>query len=90
VPAASATEILLIAAIVLFGGLGSLFWIWMLADCLQSRSLARKARIRWALLIGVTHCVGAGIYFFWRRRTPDAAGTNPLIASPPDPSLHSR
>jgi hypothetical protein len=89
VPAASTEEILLIVAILLFGGLGSLFWIWMLVDCLQRRSLAREARIRWALLIGVTHWVGAGIYFFWRRRAPDAAGTTPLIVSPPDPSLHS-
>ncbi|HSC21990.1 MAG TPA: PLD nuclease N-terminal domain-containing protein [Solirubrobacterales bacterium] len=87
-PATSAQELLLIATVLVFGGLGSLFWIWMLVDCL--RSLEGAARVRWALLIAFTHWLGAGIYFlFGRNRALGDVGTPPMAAHPPDPSLRS-
>jgi hypothetical protein len=89
-PATSVNELLLIAAILIFGGLGSIFWIWMLVDCLQRRSLERAARVRWALLIAFTHWLGAGIYYvFSRNRAPGEVGAPPMAAHPPDPSLRS-
>ena len=69
-PVGSVQDLLLIAAILVFGGLGSLFWIWMLVDCLQSRTLKKAVRMRWAVVIAVTHWLGAGIYFVWGKQSP--------------------
>lgn len=72
-PAVSVRELLIVGAILLFGGIGSLFWIWMLVDCLRSARLETAVRIRWAVVIAVTHWLGAGIYYFWGKRSPSAA-----------------
>ncbi len=58
----------MIVAILLIGGLGTPFWVWMLVDCLQSQSFDGQAdRIRWAVGIALTHVLGAAVYFFYRR-----------------------
>ena len=44
----------------------SIFWIWMLIDCLVS-SLPTNEKILWALVIVFTHLLGALIYFFVKR-----------------------
>jgi uncharacterized membrane protein len=58
---------LIMGVVLLLGGLGTLFWVWMLVDCLQNQALDQTARIRWAVGIAVTHVLGAAIYFFVRR-----------------------
>ncbi len=45
------------------GLLFSVFWVWMLIDCLFNKSL-RDSKISWALFIIFTQAIGAMIYFF--------------------------
>jgi len=49
--------IIMIVAIV-----ASLFWLWMLIDCLSS-SMPTNEKILWILVIFFLHLVGALIYF---------------------------
>jgi len=46
---------------------GSLFWLWMLIDCVSKDDQAH--RVPWALVIFFTHFLGAVAYFFLRRST---------------------
>lgn len=50
--------------VVLFGILTTVFWIWMLIDCLQNPSLQGSEKIVWVLVILFLHVLGALIYFF--------------------------
>lgn len=47
----------------IIGLLITVFWVWMLIDCLLNQSL-RGSKIGWALFIIFTQIVGAMIYFF--------------------------
>ena len=47
----------------LLGAVGTIFWVWMLIDCLN-RAKARPQRGWLFILIFFTHWVGALIYFF--------------------------
>jgi hypothetical protein len=44
----------------------SIFWIWMLIDCLTS-SLPSTEKLIWCLVIFFLHIVGALLYFFIAR-----------------------
>ena len=44
--------------------LTTIFWIWMLADCLFSKKKGGGIKIGWFIFILLTHIVGAVIYFF--------------------------
>ncbi len=55
----------------------SIFWIWMLIDCLTS-SLPPTEKLVWALVIFFLHMLGALLYFFIGR--PRGRGT-PLAHS---------
>lgn len=48
--------------------MGLAFWVWMLVDCLKNEPSEGNGKIAWALVIIVTGCVGAVIYFFFRWR----------------------
>jgi len=50
----------------------SIFWIWMLIDCLTS-SLPPTEKLIWALVILFLHMLGALLYFFIGR--PRGRGT---------------
>jgi hypothetical protein len=50
----------------IIGLLATVFWIWMLIDCLTS-SLPTTEKLIWAIVIVFTHIVGALIYYFVRR-----------------------
>ena len=54
------------------GILLSIFWIWMLIDCLVS-NMPTGEKILWFLVIFFTHLLGALIYFFVKR---SSTGTN--------------
>jgi len=43
--------------------LASIFWIWMLIDCLQNPRLAGVEKLVWVLVIFFLHLLGAIIYF---------------------------
>jgi hypothetical protein len=49
----------------------TVFWVWMLVDCLLNRNM-RGSKICWFLLILFTQWIGALIYFFTacRQRNP--------------------
>ena len=41
----------------------SIFWIWMLIDCLQNPRLQGVDKLVWVLVIFFLHLLGAIIYF---------------------------
>jgi hypothetical protein len=52
---------LIVFALVL---LATVFWIWMLIDCITNSRLQDTEKIVWVLVIVFTHIIGALIYFF--------------------------
>lgn len=60
--------ILLYFAFVLFMFLvsvgGTIFWIWMLIDCLKNESSEGNDKIIWAIVILCTHFLGGLLHFF--------------------------
>ena len=50
----------------IIGMLITVFWVWMLIDCLFNKSLRGGSKVGWALFIIFTQVVGAMIYFFVR------------------------
>lgn len=69
-----------ILAIVLIALLGTIFWLWMLADCATKESNQERSKIVWLIVIALTHEVGALIYFFarrLRRPAPNAPAPGP-------------
>lgn len=61
------------AGLVLLGGLlglgtaGTVFWVWMLIDCVTREPATGDERLAWALVIAFTHLIGAFAYLFVRR-----------------------
>lgn len=45
----------------------TVFWIWMLIDCLMNEPSEGNDKLIWALVILLTHGVGAIVYFLVRR-----------------------
>jgi hypothetical protein len=47
----------------------TVFWIWALVDVLRrpSESLQRGSQLLWALVIAITHSVGAATYLLFGR-----------------------
>ena len=48
----------------LIGLLTTIFWVWMLIDCLQNPAIVGTEKIVWVLVIVLLHFLGALIYFF--------------------------
>lgn len=55
----------LLALILAVGG--TIFWIWMLVECLRYESSEGNTRIVWLLVILFLHLLGALLYFLIRR-----------------------
>jgi hypothetical protein len=51
----------------LLGLLGTVFWLWMLIDCLTRKSADGTEKLIWVLVIIFTNLVGALLYFFIQR-----------------------
>ena len=49
----------------IIGILATIFWIWMLIDCLSS-SMPTNEKVLWFLVIFFLHLIGAVIYYFMR------------------------
>lgn len=47
--------------------LSSIFWVWMLIDCLIKESNEGSNKIAWILVILFTHLIGALVYYLVRR-----------------------
>jgi len=60
-----------ILAIILL--LTTVFWLWMLVDCVKNKSLSRTRKIVWFLVIFFTHLIGAIAYFIFGRSTNNVA-----------------
>ena len=43
------------------------FWIWMLVDCVMNRGIDLTEKVVWAVIIALTHFIGALIYFIAAR-----------------------
>jgi hypothetical protein len=52
---------------VLLGCLATVFWLWMLIDCLSYEPSQGNDKILWVLVIVLTHGLGAVLYYFIRR-----------------------
>ena len=50
--------------IFIFGILGSIFWIWMLIDCLTKEPDEGNTKLVWALTILLLHFIGSALYYF--------------------------
>ena len=59
--------IVMILFFVGIGGLGIIFWVWMLIDCATKESDEGTDKIVWILVIIFTHLLGALIYLIVRR-----------------------
>ena len=45
----------------------SVFWVWMLIDCLMNEPSEGNDKLIWVLVIMFLHLLGAAIYYFARR-----------------------
>ncbi len=69
--------------------LGTLFWIWMLIDCLTNKRLKDTQKAIWAFVIVFTHFIGALIYFF-AGRLPQKIQPPPVYYPSPYPQPQPR
>ena len=60
-------DALTVAAVLLLVGLGFLFWLWMLLDCVMKESNQGNDRVVWVLVILLANFLGAVLYWFIRR-----------------------
>ncbi|UGV41766.1 PLDc_N domain-containing protein [Methanococcoides orientis] len=54
----------------MFAGLAiasTLFWLWMLIDCVMNEPSQGNDKLIWVIIIVFTQLLGAVIYFFFRR-----------------------
>jgi len=45
----------------------TVFWIWMLVDCLTKEPSEGNDKIIWVLVIVLLQAIGAAVYYFVRR-----------------------
>ncbi|WP_135611294.1 PLDc N-terminal domain-containing protein [Methanococcoides sp. AM1] len=54
----------------MFAGLAiasTIFWLWMLIDCVMNEPSQGNDKLIWVIIIVFTQLLGAVIYFFFRR-----------------------
>ncbi|MBI2670854.1 hypothetical protein HYX18_02665 [Candidatus Woesearchaeota archaeon] len=59
-------NILIISFVFVF--IATIFWFWMLADCIHHKFKHKKLMLEWFLLIAFTYFVGALTYYFMVKR----------------------
>jgi hypothetical protein len=52
----------------LMGIIGTIFWIWMVVDCIRNPRLRGAGKVLWLLMIFFLNWIGAVIYFFAGRQ----------------------
>ena len=50
----------IIGLIALFG---TVFWIWMIIDCVRNEPSEGNGKVMWIVVIALTHLIGATIYY---------------------------
>jgi Phospholipase_D-nuclease N-terminal len=50
-----------------FAALATIFWIWVLVDCLLKEPSEGNDKVAWVLFILFVPLIGAAIYYFVRR-----------------------
>jgi membrane-associated phospholipid phosphatase len=60
-------EMLLGLWFLLFGVLGTAFWIWMIIECATKEPDYGNTKLAWLIIVVFTHFIGAAIYYFVRR-----------------------
>ena len=66
--------------VLLFGLLSSLFWIWMLIDCLTNEPSEGNDKLIWGLVVFLGNLLGAVLYFVFRRPQRIALQDQPVDA----------
>ena len=51
----------------LIGIITTIFWLWMLIDCITNTAINGTEKIIWVLVVIFTHFIGALLYFFIAR-----------------------
>ena len=64
----------LMIVLIVVGVAASIFWIWMLIDCLTS-AMAPTEKLIWVLVIFFLHLIGAILYYVIARNGPRPAMT---------------
>ncbi len=67
--------------------LTTVFWLWILGDCVRNKSLSRTQKILWFLVIFFTHILGALAYFIIGRSTNNVAYQPGAQPAPPTPLI---
>tara|TARA_R110002095_G_scaffold215335_2_gene209283 strand:+ start:2138 stop:2377 length:240 start_codon:yes stop_codon:yes gene_type:complete len=60
-------ELLFVLLSVVIGVLATVFWVWMLIDCLKNEPSMGNDKIIWALVIVFLSYLGAILYYLVRR-----------------------
>ncbi|HPW55435.1 MAG: PLDc_N domain-containing protein [Thermoanaerobaculaceae bacterium] len=60
-------EFTIIGGVLSLGLAGTVFWVWMLIDCVTKEPSTTDNRLAWTLVIALTHLIGALAYLFVRR-----------------------
>jgi len=61
------TGLLCFLPMLLIGLATTVFWVWMLVDCLTKESSEGNDKLVWAAVIFFLHLLGAVLYYFVRR-----------------------
>ena len=59
--------LLCILPVLLIGLASTVFWLWMLIDCLSNEPSVGIEKLVWAVIIFFGHFIGALLYYFIRR-----------------------
>ncbi len=62
-------ELVVVLVIGLFSLLLTIFWIWMLIDCITEESDQGNDKVTWVIVIALLGWIGALIYLLARRPT---------------------
>ncbi len=58
----------------IIGLITTIFWLWMIVDCILNTALAGTQKIIWLLVVIFLHFIGALLYFFLARGSRTGAG----------------
>lgn len=59
--------LMLLGGLFTLGMAGTVFWVWMLIDCVTREPASGDDRLAWTLVIAFTHLLGALAYLLVRR-----------------------
>ncbi|HZS44045.1 MAG TPA: PLDc N-terminal domain-containing protein [Blastocatellia bacterium] len=46
------------------GLFGTIFWIWMLIDCVTNNHIKDNEKLLWVIVLVFSHLIGSILYFF--------------------------